>query len=198
MEQAALAELDGDWEAFELEFGMPGAPAASLVMPDGRRLGVSGRVDRIDRLPSGGLRVIDYKTGAAGYYEKKRGEPLFSGGRRIQAGVYAQVVEDVLRAPVELFEYVFPSSRGQHGRVPYFPEELDAAGPIISRLLDLVAGGLFLATDDPGDCAFCDFREVCRVTGKGDETQSPPATWSKTRGATLSEYGILRDLRTGG
>jgi ATP-dependent helicase/nuclease subunit B len=197
MEQDALDQMEGEWEAFELEFGLPGTPGASLVLPGGRRLAVSGRVDRVDRLPSGRLRVIDYKTGAARYYEKKAEEPPFSGGRRIQAGVYAAVVERLLGDPVDLFEYVFPSSRGQHGRVPYSRDELDAAGPIISRLLDLVAGGLFLATDDPADCAFCDFRQVCRVTGKGDAMESPPAEWARTHGPALPEYALLRGLRLG-
>jgi ATP-dependent helicase/nuclease subunit B len=195
MERGAL---DADWEAFELEFGLPGAPAAAIALPDGRRLAVSGRVDRVDRLPGGTLRVIDYKTGSARYYEKNAGEPLFSGGRRIQAGVYAEVVEALLGEPVELFEYLFPSSRGQHGRVAYSRAELNAAGPIISRLLDLVSGGLFVATDDPGDCAYCDFRAVCRVSGKGDATDSPPAEWSRVHGPALPEYAILRELRLGG
>ncbi len=187
--------LDGEWEAFELEFGTPGTPTASLALPGGRRLDVRGRVDRVDRLPGGKLRVVDYKTGATRYYERKAGEPLFSGGRRIQAGVYAGVVEALLGEPVELFEYRFPSSRGEHGRVAYARHELDAAGPVIARLLDLVSGGLFLATDDPADCAYCDFREVCRVTGKGDDTESPPAEWARRHGAALPEYALLRDLR---
>jgi RecB family exonuclease len=156
---------------------------------------VRGRIDRVDRFQDGSLRVVDYKTGQARYYEKKAGEPPFAGGRRIQAGVYAHVVEGLYGRHVRSFEYRFPTSRGEHQAVPYDRTELDEAAPVIVQLLDTVQSGLFLATDDSSDCGFCAYREICRVSGRGEDTQSPPAAWSREHAEALEEYAILRRLR---
>jgi hypothetical protein len=47
-------------------------------------------------------------------------------------------------------------------------------------MLDGVAAGRFIPTDEPKDCTFCDFAEVCRVKKGGlGKTSSPLADWSK-------------------
>ncbi len=43
-------------------------------MPDGSPATFTGQIDRIDRLPSGGIEVIDYKTGRQ-LAEERPGEP---------------------------------------------------------------------------------------------------------------------------
>jgi hypothetical protein len=47
-------------------------------------------------------------------------------------------------------------------------------------MLDGIAAGHFVPTDDPNDCSFCDFAEICRVrrVGFGD-TVSPLAEWAQ-------------------
>jgi ATP-dependent helicase/nuclease subunit B len=186
----------GEWEAFELAFGMEGAPAVVTSLPDGRTVRVKGRIDRIDRLPDGALRVIDYKTGRfLKSFEKAGDGPPFAGGRQVQAGVYTHVAESVSGLAVRRFEYRFPTSKGEHRTVTYEREELDASGRVVADLLEMIGAGLFFATDDPEDCRWCDYRGVCRVTVKDRNVQSPRAEWSATQGAGLAEYATLRRLR---
>ncbi len=185
----------GEWLDFELKFGYGGAEPAELVLPDGRGVRIRGRIDRVDRLPDGSLLVVDYKTGRARYYERVPGEPPFAGGRQIQAGVYSAVVERLLRIPVERFEYRFPTVRGEHGVVPYEGAEIDGASAVVETLLTLVERGLFLPTDEPQDCSWCDYKAACRVVKTDRHIQSPPAEWASRWGPTLEEYALLRELR---
>jgi hypothetical protein len=64
----------------------------------------------------------------------------------------------------------------------------------VSDLLDLVANGWFVPTNQSDDCRFCDFTAVCRVTidpyGKVD---SPMADWS--REAAGESADLLRRIR---
>jgi hypothetical protein len=47
-------------------------------------------------------------------------------------------------------------------------------------MLDGVAAGHFVPTDDPDDCKFCDFADVCRVRkGAFRKISSPLAEWSR-------------------
>jgi hypothetical protein len=46
-------------------------------------------------------------------------------------------------------------------------------------MLDGVAAGSFVPTDDADDCRFCDFADICRVGQDGwGKVLSPPAEWS--------------------
>ena len=81
--------------ASEKRFAMPGRgegecpePPVDVVLPDGRELRLRGAVDRIDVTGSGGLVVIDYKTGGSRTYGGL-GEPpllLYAGGSRRRSG----------------------------------------------------------------------------------------------------------------
>jgi RecB family exonuclease len=186
----------GEWEAFEKAFGMDEQPAVVLPLPEGQSVRVKGRIDRVDRLPDGQLRVIDYKTGRfLKSFEKSAKGPPFAGGRQIQAGVYARVAESAFEASVRRFEYWFPTSRGEHRSVPFEPGELRETGPVVAGLLDMVGAGLFLATDDPEDCRWCKYRDVCRVVVTDRTVTSPRAEWSAAHGPLLPEYARLRRLR---
>ena len=59
--QSEFAPVD-----FELPVGEDGVPALSIPLPDGGRVSIDGKVDRVDLLQRDGvqyLRVVDYKTG---------------------------------------------------------------------------------------------------------------------------------------
>ena len=95
--------------ASEKRFAMPGRrggespePPVDVVLHDGRELRLRGAVDRIDVAGSGGLVVIDYKTGGSRTYSGL-GEPpllLYAGGStrgsgegalpRLQLPIYAR------------------------------------------------------------------------------------------------------------
>lgn len=182
-----------DWVAVELRFG-PGEREAAI--PAGRgQLRLRGAIDRVDRLPGGGLRIVDYKTGSPKRY--RAGEP-FAGGRRIQHVLYTLAAERLLGEPVESMEYHFPTRKGEIRKVPYGKKALARGPEVLEHLLKIAAGGHFVATDECNDCRFCQFAAVCRVSeGSFNAITSARATWSKTVGMEmgLAPYRRLKALR---
>jgi hypothetical protein len=67
----------------------------------------------------------------------------------------------------------------------------------VGRLLDLVAGGAFVPTDDKGDCRFCDYACICRVKyeKRGGVESSPRAAWSAEVIERLDASGPFREVR---
>jgi hypothetical protein len=59
---------------------------------------------------------------------------------------------------------------------------LAEAPALLVSLLEDVAAGRFLPTDDPSDCAWCDYAAVCRVhRAEFNGVTSPRAAWSAAR-----------------
>jgi len=74
--------------ATEASFGMgEGLRPVSLVLSDGTRIGVYGKIDRIDKTPDGSMfRVVDYKTGRAHNFDPTK----FESGETIQLPLYLE------------------------------------------------------------------------------------------------------------
>lgn len=180
----------------ELAFG-PDADSEGLVeLPvGGGLLRLRGRVDRLDATEGGGLRVVDYKTGSArGHHPATP----FDGGRRLQHLLYSLAVERLRpEESVEAAEYHFPTTRGENRRFAYDRAALEPGRRIVAALLGMARAGRFVATNDPDDCTFCDFADVCRVT-KNDfgGVASPRATWAKANAPGLPEYAPLVSIRS--
>jgi ATP-dependent helicase/nuclease subunit B len=162
-------------EAFELRFGLGDDAPVVMDLPGGA-LRVRGAIDRVDS-DLAGLHVIDYKTGAAFGYGK---EP-FRGGRRLQHAIYAHAAEQRLEGEVVDGQYHFPTRKGQNQIFVYPRASLTRAAELVDVMLDGVASGHFVPTDDPDDCTFCDFAPVCRVSRGDFEVRSPLAEWSRER-----------------
>jgi RecB family exonuclease len=182
----------------ELAFG-PDPDAEGTVELDvgggrGGRLQLRGRIDRLDALDSGGLRVVDYKTGRPRGY---RAAVPFDGGRRLQHLLYALAVEQLRPGDrVEASEYHFPTARGENHVAGYARAALEPGHRLLGELLDMARGGRFLATNDPADCKYCDFREVCRVRlDDWHAVESPRAAWAREHADGIEEYGPLVRLR---
>lgn len=182
-----------DWIDLELRFGRYGATPFTLALPGGGGIRVSGAIDRVDRLPDGRLRIVDYKTGSSYSYGQ---HDLYRGGRRLQHVLYAAVAGQLLDAEVARVEYHFPTYREQTRRVPYDTAGLHDGLHVVDDLLSLAASGTFHPTDDPDDCKFCDYARVCRVQSgrRGRVPDSEPAAWTK-RSLGLVELTTLRTLR---
>jgi ATP-dependent helicase/nuclease subunit B len=188
------------WTAVELPFGrqMDGTEATSGTYALGdATIRVHGRADRVDTLPDGTLRVIDYKTGSAARFTRDPKKAPFAGGRQLQPAIYASAVTSVLGAEVSSFEYRFPTERGRNETVTYTRAELDAAAPIVRELIAGVARGEFLPSDDAGDCAWCEYAGICRVRlddrGGAD---SPRAAWAAEHGRLSSLYAPMLQRRS--
>lgn len=199
LEREQAIKLPAAWLDAEYRFGKE-PKAVELRLPDGSRLPIQGSVDRVDRLADGTLRIIDYKTGSAGRYVRSNKDAPLKGGRVLQAALYAHAAAALLGAAVSRSEYWFPAA---DRTVPYGPADLRDGPAVIASLLEHPRTGTFIPTTDSGDCAFCDYAPICRVTHDPlyHRTSSPPASWAKEHAESLAEYrGLLarNEPRPGG
>ena len=164
------------WIKLELAFGLGDDDPVTLETPKGS-LRLRGAVDRVDE-DLEGLRVIDYKTGLARDFAADKG--AFHGGRRLQHAIYAHVVERRLGGEVTHAGYHYPTIRGENRVVMFDKLGLVSVSSLLDEMLDGVAAGSFVPTDESKDCRFCDFAPVCRVraTSYGN-VLSPLADWSQ-------------------
>ena len=188
-----IEERDPRWRALELKFGFGSEPPAPLELKGGT-VRLRGAIDRIDEAADG-LVVVDYKTGSTNRYERRHG--TFHGGRRLQHLVYTIAAEWAMELPVVRMEYHFPTRRGRHEVIRYERAELIRGQGLIDRLLDTVAGGRFLPTEDPSDCRFCDYAPICRhrTDGWRRDWETPRADWARDRFDALPEYRERREVR---
>jgi len=186
------------WTTVALEFAFGDAQSATFPLDDATSVRVHGRVDRVDKLQDGTLRLVDYKTGRSFTLDMKRG--AFDGGRKLQLAVYSPAVSRQFDAAVSVAEYRFPTQRGE-GTVARADAALLAAAPRIVRLmLDDVAAGRFVPTIDRDDCAYCNYASICRVTrGEFNATSSPRADWAKAHAETSPHFvGVISRSRQAG
>jgi ATP-dependent helicase/nuclease subunit B len=190
MERDAIAAGDGAaWLHAELSLSTANA-SAQYRLNDGRMLPIAGRVDRVDALSDGSLRVIDYKSGSATRY-RASGESAFGGGRFLQPALYAESVASLLRQPVSRFEFRFPTERGQHSSIGYSEAALAESRVHISALIGSVRAGAFLPTTEPNDCMYCDFAAICRVRIEKYHVDSPRAEWAAANAPLIAEYAPM-------
>lgn len=131
----------------ELDFELtlePGDGSAPVV--------IHGQIDRIDRLPSGGIEVIDYKTGRV---SSQKGVD-----DSLQLSIYALACRDELGlgTPERVTLYFTESAlRLSSTRTN---DQLDATRTDILARVAQMRTGDFAAT--PGQpCRYCDFRRMC-------------------------------------
>jgi RecB family exonuclease len=171
----------GGWRPAHLEqtFGYEGDPqswpAVTIPLDGGRAAVLRGRIDRVDRDDSGGVRVIDYKTGS--YRKHQIGvADLLDRGRRLQLPIYGRAVRDHARslgrpAPATTSLYWYATVKGQFAQVPLAVDESveEVLTTVLSRIDGGVRAGCFPQV--PGDfnewwgrcenCSFCDYDSLC-------------------------------------
>lgn len=187
---------DAQWIEVEASFPAEGATATFLTA-DGIKLLIGGRIDRVDRFTDGSLRVIDYKSGSSFRFRSlgAKDTPL-KGGRMLQPAIYAEGARQALGAAVRAFEYRFPRERAPDDRVVVDQAMLAKAPAVVASLLSHLRDGNFIATDDSGDCSYCDYRAICHVSGDSRSVASPRAEWGKEHGENAPEYVQMRTRRT--
>jgi ATP-dependent helicase/nuclease subunit B len=188
-----LIRRDGPrWLALEHSFGFGDDPPVTIGTPGGE-VRLRGAIDRIDEAPAG-LHVIDYKTGAPRDFA---GTGAFHGGRRLQHALYAHVAEQRFGRPVVSAGYHYPTTRGEN-RVEMFDRlRLASVGELVGHLLDGVAAGHFVPTNEADDCSYCDYATVCRVRrGAYGKVESPLAAWCEERLHTDAAFSELERART--
>lgn len=82
--------------ATELEFGLAGADAVQVPLPNGPTIALRGSIDLVDETPNGDLVVVDYKTGKRSPITTK--DP-HKNGTKLQLVLYALAARQELDRP---------------------------------------------------------------------------------------------------
>ena len=180
------------WTELEMPFGMDD-DGIEIEGAGGTAVLVRGRVDRVDD-HGAHLRVIDYKTGHDFGHDHKSG--VYRGGRRLQHALYCAAVTAVQGRPVDRMEYHFPTRRGENRVRAYSAADLRYGGALVATLIEGAAAGWFPATDDSGDCRFCDYQEVCGVEPVAwGKPSCRFAEWTARNLDTVPELSVLKRAR---
>ncbi|MDQ3691541.1 MAG: ATP-dependent helicase [Chloroflexota bacterium] len=143
-EVSSIGEAIKEEEPFNLVIEDP-AGGASVV--------VSGSIDRIDRLPSGRVEVIDYKTGRISS-QKGVDESL-------QLSIYALACRDVLGLGTPERVTLYFTESATRLSTTRTDEQLDAARADILARAARIRSGDFAATPSTKTCQRCDYARLC-------------------------------------
>ncbi|HSK49543.1 MAG TPA: ATP-dependent DNA helicase [Solirubrobacterales bacterium] len=113
---------------------------------------VRGRVDRVDRLPTGDYEVIDYKTG-----ERKTEAELESD---LQLALYRLAAREAwdLEAAVASYYYVLD---GDKVAAPVRPDDAERVERTVLQVGDGILSQDFEPRPSPSVCSWCDYRLIC-------------------------------------
>jgi DNA helicase II / ATP-dependent DNA helicase PcrA len=145
-------------EQLEAFYGTYSAAPAEVLhqekrfeLPLEHELIVTGRMDQVNRVESGGIEIIDYKTGRP-RDQKKAAEDL-------QLSIYALAAQEVLDlSPVKLVFYNLTTNEAIV--TSRDAKALEATKQKIATVADQIRAGDFSAK--PGfSCGYCDFKPLC-------------------------------------
>jgi RecB family exonuclease len=119
---------------------------------------VGGSIDRIDRLPSGGIEVIDYKTGQT---TSQKGID-----DNLQLSIYALACRDALGLGTPELVTLYFTESSIRMSTTRTDGQLDATRDDIVARAARIRSGDFAATPSQGTCRRCDFAALCpsRIT----------------------------------
>jgi RecB family exonuclease len=160
--------------AVELPFGLDDAPAVVVTVEDGVQLAFRGIVDRVDRGPSGGLVVTDYKTGKNDPYRSVE-ETTVDGGTHLQLPIYALAAAQAFdqhrgAGPVHArYWFVNAGARYASHGYPVDDHHLDVFRATVGELAHQITSGYFPGRPErpvPGkapawNCRICPFDRIC-------------------------------------
>lgn len=150
---------------FEYEFGISEPAAFVFELSRDAAVAFRGRIDRVDAMPDGAIRVVDYKTGSSGRYKKNR----FAGGTQLQLPIYLLAATELMETSDGSALYLMVSGPKD---VPQFgTDELRARMGEFRRALRLIvegiaAGDFFPLPASTSDAQYgcekyCRYRNVC-------------------------------------
>lgn len=180
--EAARLQLERDLRRFLEQFSLTGFSTVEtekeleFELQDGLR--IRGRIDRVDRSPSGGVLVIDYKYVKPEKVRKRI--QAHEDGKLVQGGLYMLAVQQCLEHRVAGFLLAGvrdkPKWDGWHLGLPGLSkigdsrteealwELAEKARECAIAAFDRIRAGIIAPNPaDPGICEHCTFRDVCRI-----------------------------------
>lgn len=135
---------------------------------------VSGKIDRLDRLPGGGYEIIDYKT-------NRKLPPKWKVEKDLQLAIYHLAAREMWDIEPErlTMHYLLPGKRISTTRSP---KELDDVKRRIATVAERIEAGMFEPTPNQL-CGWCAYQSICPAYRYRDDRKA---------GATDPEAG--RDL----
>ncbi|MBA2719826.1 MAG: UvrD-helicase domain-containing protein [Chloroflexi bacterium] len=113
---------------------------------------IHGQIDRVDRLPTGGIEIVDYKTG--------RIESQTGVDKSLQLSIYALAARDALGLGTPEAATLYFTEAAVRRSTTRTDEQLDAARDDLVARAERIRSGDFAAT--PGKpCYFCDYAAMC-------------------------------------
>lgn len=154
---------------------------------DGRKVNLSGRADRIDRLSNGMLQVIDYKSSKRHHLVYQGAEALFRGdssgkvSNAFQILYYAMLLHYISGVDVVPSLY-YASSMISDGYSPLLAQEVKEGNKkkmtyvesycTVKEVFETELKGVleelfsedvsFRQSEDEGSCKYCDYKKICR------------------------------------
>ena len=107
----------------------------------------------VDRLPTGGIEVIDYKTGNTGTQS--------SVDQSLQLSIYALACRDSLGLGTPERVTLYYTESATRMSTVRTDEELDAVRDDIVERVALIRSGDFAATPSADACRYCDYARMC-------------------------------------
>lgn len=139
------------WTIHQADFHIPVALEKSFYLDiDGVKL--RGFIDRVDKLDSGGLAVIDYKTNKELFTAAYLADDL-------QLSIYQMAAEQTWRLPVEQLTLYHLRSNTACSCPPRGQEQIEQTRRLVLEVAENIARGKFPATEN--EYCPCDFPEHC-------------------------------------
>ena len=114
---------------------------------------ITGQIDRIDRLPSGGIEILDYKTGRAW------GQAAVD--KSLQLSIYALACRDALGLGTPERVTLYFTESALRLSTTRSDEQLDLARADVLARVARMRAGEFAATPSVDACRYCDWRAMC-------------------------------------
>ena len=115
---------------------------------------IRGVIDRIDRLPSKKLEIIDYKTGRS--KTKKEIDP----STKRQLLIYQLAAQEVFGEPAEILTFYYLEDNHKLQFIGSEPE-LDKTRQEIVKIIQQIESKNFEPKPSEQNCRFCDFNKIC-------------------------------------
>lgn len=148
----------------EYEFG--GDEGLRIILPNKEHVVVKGYIDRLDYNKStDSYRIIDYKTGSTFGYDKVEQEGL--NDKKIQPVLYYLALKsnDNLKT-IGVAQYRFVTRKGDYERIDinFDKDSVDTYKNELEKVLDMMASGKYLPSEDKKLCVYCPYCNMCRYT----------------------------------